>query len=66
MDGLVKTMKTFSGPLLQKQDLDRVSPVDKPELDLLERDEVKVKRPSMWRIVFYNDAGVPFVNASRG
>jgi ATP-dependent Clp protease adaptor protein ClpS len=52
-------MKTFSGPLLQKQDPNRVTPVDKPELDLLDRDEVKVKRPSMWNIVFYNDDYTP-------
>ena len=48
-----------SGPLSQKQDPNRVSPVDKPELDLLEKDEVKVKRPSMWNIVFYNDDYTP-------
>ena len=52
-------MKTFSEPLLQKQDPNRVSPVDKPELDLLEKNEVKVKRPSMWNIVFYNDDYTP-------
>jgi len=52
-------MKTFSGPLLQKQDPDRVSPVDKPGLDLLEKNEVKAKRPSMWTIVFYNDDYTP-------
>ena len=52
-------MKTFSGPLLQKQDPNRVTPVDKPELVLLERDEVKAKRPSMWNIVFYNDDYTP-------
>jgi len=59
MDGLVKMMKTLSGPLLQKQDPDRVSPVDKPGLDLLEKNEVKAKRPSMWTIVFYNDDYTP-------
>jgi len=59
MDGLVKMMKTFSGPLLQKQDPDRVSPVDKPGLDLLEKNDVKAKRPSMWTIVFYNDDYTP-------
>src|ERR1700738_2824476 len=48
-------VKTVSGPFSQKQDPNRVSPVDKPGLDLLERDEVKTKRPSMWNIVFYND-----------
>src|SRR6266404_465945 len=57
MDGLVKMMKTFSGPLLQEPD--RVSPVDKPGLDLLEKNEVKAKRPSMWTIVFYNDDYTP-------
>jgi ATP-dependent Clp protease adaptor protein ClpS len=48
-------IKILSGPLSQQQDPNRVAPVDKPELDLLEKDEVKVKRPSMWNIVFYND-----------
>jgi ATP-dependent Clp protease adaptor protein ClpS len=52
-------MKTFSGTLLQKRDLNRFSPVDKPGLDLLEKDEVKAKRPSMWNIVFYNDDYTP-------
>ena len=54
-----KTVKTFSEPLLQKQDPNRVSPVDKPGLDLLEKDGVKAKRPSMWNIVFYNDDYTP-------
>ena len=48
-------MKTVSGPFSQKQDPNRVSPVEKPGLDLPEKDEVKAKRPSMWNIVFYND-----------
>ena len=52
-------MKTFGGPLSQKQDPSRVSPVDKPGLDLFEKNEVKVKRPSMWNIVFYNDDYTP-------
>ena len=52
-------MKTFSKPLSQKQDPNRVAPVDNPELDLLEKDEVKAKRPSMWNIVFYNDDYTP-------
>jgi len=52
-------VKILSGPLSQKQDPNRVSPVDKPELDLLEKDAVKVKRPSMWNIVFYNDDYTP-------
>src|SRR3984893_11956572 len=53
-------MKTIlSGPLSQQQDPNRVAPVDKPELVLLEKDEIKVKRPSMWNIVFYNDDYTP-------
>jgi len=52
-------MKTVSGPFSQKQDPHRVSPVDRPGLDLLEKDEVKTKRPSMWNIVFYNDDYTP-------
>jgi ATP-dependent Clp protease adaptor protein ClpS len=52
-------MKTLSGPLSQKQNPNRVVPVEKPGLDLLEKDEVKAKRPSMWNIVFYNDDYTP-------
>jgi ATP-dependent Clp protease adaptor protein ClpS len=48
-------VKTFSGSLSQRQSLNRVEPIGQPRLDLLERDEVKAKRPSMWNIVFYND-----------
>jgi ATP-dependent Clp protease adaptor protein ClpS len=51
--------KILSGTRSQKQDPNRVVPVDKPELDLLEKDEVKVKRPSMWHIVLYNDDYTP-------
>src|SRR6266436_380902 len=52
-------IKILSRTLSQKQDPNRVAPVDKPELDLLDRDEVKAKRPSMWNIVFYNDDYTP-------
>jgi ATP-dependent Clp protease adaptor protein ClpS len=48
-------VKTLSGPLSQQQNPNRLEPTRKPQLDLLERDEVKAKRPSMWNIVFYND-----------
>ena len=47
--------KILDEPLAQSQDPNPFQPFDKPELDLLEKDEVKVKRPSMWNIVFYND-----------
>ena len=52
-------MKTVRGPFSQKQDPNRISPVDKPRLDLLEKDEANTKRPSMWNIVFYNDDYTP-------
>jgi ATP-dependent Clp protease adaptor protein ClpS len=52
-------MKTFNRPLSQQQNPNRVEPIQKPGLDLLDRDEVKAKRPSMWNIVFYNDDYTP-------
>src|SRR6267142_3385254 len=51
--------KILSEPLAQNQDPNPFQPFDKPELDLLERDKVKTKRPSMWNIVFYNDDYTP-------
>jgi len=58
MDG-IEMVKTFSRPLSQQQNPNRVGPIRKPGLDLLEKDEVKAKRPSMWNIVFYNDDFTP-------
>jgi ATP-dependent Clp protease adaptor protein ClpS len=52
-------VKTLSRPLSQQQNPNRLEPTRKPRLDLLERDEVKTKRPSMWNIVFYNDDYTP-------
>ena len=52
-------VKTFNRPLSQQQNPNRVEPIRKPGLDLLEKDEVKTKRPSMWNIVFYNDDFTP-------
>jgi ATP-dependent Clp protease adaptor protein ClpS len=51
--------KILSGPFSQKQNPNPFEPFDEPELDLLEKNEVKVKRPSMWNIVFYNDDYTP-------
>ena len=48
-------VKTFSGPASQQQDPHRVEPIGQPRLDLLEKDEVRTKRPSMWNVVLYND-----------
>ena len=55
----IEMVRTFSRPLSQQQDPNRVEPVRKPGLDLLEKDEVKTKRPSMWNIVLYNDDYTP-------
>jgi ATP-dependent Clp protease adaptor protein ClpS len=52
-------VKTLSRPLSQQQNPNRLEPTRKPQLDLLEREEVKAKRPSMWNIVFYNDDYTP-------
>jgi ATP-dependent Clp protease adaptor protein ClpS len=52
-------MKTFSGSLPQRQNPNRVEPIGKPGLDLLEKDEIKTKHPRMWNIVFYNDDYTP-------
>jgi ATP-dependent Clp protease adaptor protein ClpS len=58
MDG-IEMVKTISRPLSQQQNPNRVGPIRKPGLDLLENDEVKTKRPSMWNIVLYNDDYTP-------
>jgi len=60
MNGLgIEMVKTFNRPLSQQQNPNRLEPIRKPRLDLLERDELKTKRPSMWNIVFYNDDYTP-------
>src|SRR6201984_2777716 len=48
-----------SGPLSQQQNPNRLEPTRKPKFDLLEKEEVKAKRPSMWNVVFYNDDYTP-------
>jgi ATP-dependent Clp protease adaptor protein ClpS len=51
----IEMVKTLSRPLSQRQNPNRDGPIQKTGLDLLEKDEVKTKRPSMWTIVLYND-----------
>jgi ATP-dependent Clp protease adaptor protein ClpS len=48
-------VKTLNRVISQQQNPNRFEPMRKPQLDLLERDEVKAKRPSLWNVVFYND-----------
>jgi len=50
---------TANEPLSQNQYLHRGKPVHNPRLDLLEKGEVRVKRPSIWNIVIYNDDYTP-------
>ncbi len=50
----IEMVRTLSRPLSQ-QNPNRHGPIQKPGLDLLEKQEVETKRPSMWNIVFYND-----------
>ena len=52
-------VRTLRRPLSQQQNPNRDGPIQKPGLDLLEKDEVKTKRPRMWSIVFYNDDYTP-------
>lgn len=52
-------MKAASELLSQNQNPHPDEPVSKPRVDLLERDEVKPKRPSMYNIIFYNDDYTP-------
>ena len=52
-------MQTFGNVLSQKRNPNPVDPIEKPGLDLLEKDEIKAKRPSMWNIVIHNDDYTP-------
>src|SRR5271168_1062113 len=52
-------VKTFSRSVSQQQDPNRGEPIGQPRLNLLEKDEVRAKRPSMWNIVVYNDDYTP-------
>ena len=52
-------MHTFGKVLLQKRNPNAVEPIEKRRLDLLRKDEIRAKRPSMWNVVFYNDDSTP-------
>jgi ATP-dependent Clp protease adaptor protein ClpS len=52
-------VRKLSRPLSQQQNPNHDGPIQKPGLDLLEKDEGKTKRPRMWNIVFYNDDYTP-------
>jgi ATP-dependent Clp protease adaptor protein ClpS len=55
----MKMVKAFDRTLSQKQNQKGDESIEGPRLDLLEKDEVKAKRPRMWNIVFYNDDYTP-------
>jgi ATP-dependent Clp protease adaptor protein ClpS len=48
-----------SGPVSQNHNPSRVEQIEKPKIDLLEQNQLKAKRPSMWNIVLYNDDSTP-------
>jgi ATP-dependent Clp protease adaptor protein ClpS len=55
----IDIMQTLGNALSQKRNPHPVEPIDKPGLDLLEKDEARAKRPSMWNVVFFNDDYTP-------
>jgi ATP-dependent Clp protease adaptor protein ClpS len=52
-------VNAFDRTLSQKQNQKRDESIEEPRLDLLEKNEVKAKRPKMWNIVFYKDDSTP-------
>jgi ATP-dependent Clp protease adaptor protein ClpS len=59
MDMEFDMMQTRRNALSQKRNPNPVDPIEKPDLDIREKDEVRTKRPSMWNVVFYNDDYTP-------
>jgi ATP-dependent Clp protease adaptor protein ClpS len=61
VDGRVgmKMVKAFDRTLSQKQNQNGDESIERPRIDLLEKNEAKAKRPRMWNIVFYNDDSTP-------
>jgi ATP-dependent Clp protease adaptor protein ClpS len=55
----MKMVKAFDRTLAQRQNQKGDESIEEPRLDLLEKNEVEAKRPSMWNIVFYNDDSTP-------
>ena len=55
----MKLVKALDRTLSQKQNQKGDKSIEDPRLDLLEKDEVKEKRPRVWNIVFYNDDYTP-------
>ena len=55
----MKMVKRLSRPLSQQHNPNPGEPIGQPRLNLLEKDEVRAKRPSMWNIVVYNDDYTP-------
>ena len=52
-------MQPLGDALSQKQNPNPAEPIEKPGRDLLEKDQGRAKRPSMWNVVFYNDNFTP-------
>jgi ATP-dependent Clp protease adaptor protein ClpS len=52
-------METRNELFLQKQNRNDLEPVNNSGSGLLEKNEVRAKRPKMWSVVFYNDDYTP-------
>ena len=55
----MRMVKAFDRILSQMQNQKGEESIEEPHLDLLEKNEVRAKRPRMWNIVFYNDNSTP-------
>ena len=60
LDGCgIDMVQRFGNAPSQKRNPNHVESIEKPGLDLREKDEVRAKRPSMWNVVIYNDDYTP-------
>ena len=52
-------MQNLGNAISQTRNPNTVESIEKPGLDLHEKDEVRANRPSMWNVVVYNDNYTP-------
>ena len=55
----MKMLEAFDRTVSQRRNDKRDQSIEKPRLDLVEKNEVSLKRPRMWNIVFYKDDSTP-------
>jgi ATP-dependent Clp protease adaptor protein ClpS len=59
LDGRIEMLKTVSGPLFPNQNLHRAEPENGPGVNYDGQDKVRLKRPSMWNLILYDDDTTP-------